>query len=190
MNKKFNIRFGVLLLMVAAAAMSRLLPHPHNFTPIGGMALFGAAYFSRRYLAFIVPFAAMWLSDLFLNNLVYAQLYPDYSSGFAWFGNGWVYLSFSLIVLLGFGWLQQVRWPRLLGASLSASVLFFLVTNFGVWLSSGLYPPTFPGLLSCYTAAVPFFWNTLAGDLFYTSALFGSFYLLSIRYPQLRPAKA
>lgn len=186
MNKKFNIRSSVLILMILAAALSRLLPHPHNFTPIGGMALFGAAYFSRKYLAFVVPLAAMWVSDLLLNNLVFAKLYPEFYQGFTWLGNGWVYLSFGLIVFVGFFALRQVRLTTLLGASLGASVLFFLVTNFGSWLGSGLYPANFPGLISAYAAAIPFFWNTLLGDLFYSGVLFGSFYWLSQKYPALQ----
>ena len=74
MNRKIDLRIGILGLLVFSVALSRLLPHPPNFTPVGAMGLFGAAYFSRKYLAFLVPFVAMWVSDLILNNAVYAQL--------------------------------------------------------------------------------------------------------------------
>jgi len=186
MNNKTDLRFGILAGMILLAALSRLLPHPHNFTPVGGMALFGAAYFTRKYLAFLIPIAAMWLSDLVLNNLVYAKMYPEFYSGFTWMGNLWVYASFILIALLGFGLLQKVKPLRLLGASLGASTLFFIVTNFGVWIGGLTYPKTWEGLVACYTAAIPFFWNTLAGDLFYVGVLFGAFAFLQNRYPALQ----
>lgn len=193
MNKQVNLRIGILIVLIFAAAMSRLLPHPYNFTPIGAMGLFGAAYFSKRWLAFAVPFAAMWVSDLILDNIVYAQYYE----GFQWFGHVWVYLSFALIVLLGFALLRKVKISNLLLASLSASALFYLVTNFGVWLHSPLYPQNIAGLLGCYTAGLPFMSMELApplgfllngvlGDLFYTGALFGVYELVKARIPALQ----
>lgn len=177
MNSKLNLRFGIVALMIVFAALSRLLPHPPNFTPIGGMALFGAAYFSRKYLAFLIPLAALLISDLVLNNIVYPRMFPEYYDGtFAWGVSPWIYGSFILITLLGFGLLKQIKLPRLVGTSLLASSLFFLVTNFGVW-ASGVYPKTLDGLMACYAAGVPFFWNTLAGDLFYVGVLFGAYAL-------------
>jgi len=195
MNKKFNLRIGILIALIFAAAMSRLLPHPYNFTPIGAMGLFGAAYFSKRWLAFAVPFAAMWVSDLILDNMVYAQYYE----GFQWFGHTWVYLSFALIVLLGFALLRKIKISNLIVASLSASVIFYLVTNFGVWLSSPMYPQNFIGLMTCYAAGLPFMSMELApplgfllngvmGDLFYTGALFGVYELVKSRIPALQTA--
>ncbi len=176
--------------MIALAALSRLLPHPHNFTPIGAMGLFGAAYFSRRWLAVLVPFAALWLSDLFLNNVIYARLMPDYYDGFAWFGSAWVYGSFFLIVLLGFVVLRKVKLTSLLGASLGASVIFFLVTNFGVWLGNPMYPQTLGGLGTAYALGIPFFWNTLLGDLVYTGLLFGVFEWVKSARPDLVLSRA
>lgn len=190
MERKIDLKAGVLILMIFAAAFSRLLPHPHNFTPIGAISLFGAAYFSRKYLAFVVPFLAMWFSDLLINNVVYAQMYPEYYSGFSWFGNPAVYLSFALIVLLGFVLLQKVTPLRLLGGSLSASLLFFLVTNAQVWLVSPTYPNTGAGLMAAYAAGIPFFWNTLLGDLFFTGVLFGAFAFFQHRFPVLRRQEA
>lgn len=184
MSKKISIRIGILALMIFAAALSRLLPHPYNFTPIGAMGLFGAAYFNKRWLAFAVPFVAMWVSDLILSNVVYAQYYE----GFQWFGHFWVYVSFALIVLLGFGLLRKVKVANLLISSVLASLIFFLVTNLGVWLGSPIYPQNIVGLTACYTAGIPFFWNTLLGDLFYCGVLFGAFELVKMRYPALKIA--
>ncbi|MCB0703713.1 MAG: hypothetical protein KDC34_00320 [Saprospiraceae bacterium] len=165
--------------MILLAALSRLLPHPPNVAPIGAMALFGAAYLKQKHLALIIPFAALWISNLLLDNLVYGMYYEH----FMWFSNPGVFLSFLLIVLLGFGLLKQISAGRIFGASLAASVLFFLVTNFFSWLSYGLYPMNLAGLLACYTAAIPFFWNTLAGDLFFVLVLFGGYEWISSRYP-------
>ena len=183
-TNNFNLRFGVMTLMILLAAMSRLLPHPPNFVPIGGMALFGAAYFSKRYWAFLVPIVSMWISDLVLNNVVYAQ----YFNGFAWFYRGslFTYGAFVLIVLFGMLTLKKVRLPNLIGSALGASVLFFIVSNFGVWFSGTMYPKTFGGLMACYTAGIPFFHNTILGDLVYSAVLFGVFELCVRNIPQLR----
>ena len=188
MQKKMNIRFGIIALLIVVAALSRLLPHPYNFTPIGAMGLFGAAHFSKRYLAFVVPFAAMWLSDLFLNNVVYAKMYPEYYTDFQWLGSAPVYFSFALIIMLGFVLLRKVRVLNVLVASLSASALFFLITNFAVWMGSMAYPQNIVGLMTCYAAGLPFFGNTLLGDLFYSGVLFGAFELIKVRFPRLQQA--
>ncbi len=185
-EKKINLRFSLIAVFILFAALSRLIPHWYNFTPIGGMALFGAAYFTRKYWAFIIPFAALWISDLLLNNIVYAAYYE----GFQFLGNLGVYIGFALIVVFGMVLLKKVKPGRLLVGSLGASAIFFLVSNFFVWLGSAFYPQNIAGLMACYEAGIPFFWNTVAGDLFYTSLLFGAFELLTRQYPILRPANA
>ena len=173
MNRKLYLRFSVVTLMILLAALSRLLPHPPNFAPIGGMALFGAAYYTRHLWAYLVPIAAMWLSDLILNNVVYAQ----YFDRFVWFYSGslFTYGAFALIVLMGTFTLRKVRVPHVLFSALGASVIFFAVSNFGVWFSTEMYPKTLSGLGACYLAGIPFFRNTLLGDLVYSAALFGLF---------------
>lgn len=163
-KKKFNLRFGLITLMVMLAAFSRLIPHPPNFAPIGAMALFGAAYFSRRYLALLIPIFSMWLSDLVLNNVVYRAFFDH----FVWFYDGfyWTYSSFILIGIIGFVALKRINTQKLILASISASIVFFLLSNFGVWVSTTMYPKTLSGLLTCYTAGLPFFKNTILGDFF------------------------
>ncbi|MDR2414369.1 MAG: hypothetical protein LBD64_05235 [Odoribacteraceae bacterium] len=172
-------------MIILLAAASRLLPHPPNVAPVGGMALFGAAYYGQRYWAFLAPVAAMWISDLVLNNAIYGQ----YFDHFVWFHGGmlFTYGAFALIVLLGTRLLSRVSLPRLVFAVPCASVIFFLVSNLGVWLTSGLYPPTASGLQLCLVAGVPFFWNTLAGDALYSSVMFGLFEWSARRFPALRP---
>jgi len=164
-------RFLFALSLVLFAALSRLLPHPPNVAPITALALFGGVYFGRR-LAFVVPLLAMFLSDLLIG------LHG---------GMLWVYASFAAIVCIGF-WLR--RHPGVMttvGASMAGSVLFFVLTNFGMWvMPEGLYPHTPAGLAECYTAAIPFFRNTLLGDLAYCGLLFGLFELGKRLVPSLR----
>ncbi len=181
---KIQFRFIALAAVVLLAAFSRLLPHPANFAPIGAMALFGAAYFHKKPLALLVPIVSMWLSDLVLNNVVYGQ----YFDHFVWFYQGcyWTYGAFIFIGVVGFVLLKKVKVANLLAASLSASVLFFLVSNFGVWASTAMYPHTASGLMACYTAALPFFKNTLLGDLVYSGVLFGAFELAQYKITALR----
>ncbi len=184
---KLNLRFGVISALILLAAMSRLIPHPANFSPIGGMALFGAAYYSKRYWAFAIPIVSMWLSDLILNNVVFGQ----YFDHFVWFYSGslFTYGAFALIVLFGMFTLKQVYVPNLIVSALGASVIFFLVSNFGVWFSGTMYPKDLSGLMACYAAGIPFFQNTILGDLVYSALLFGVFAWCSALFPvQLKVA--
>ena len=167
--------------MIVLAALSRLLPHPPNFSPVEAIALFGGAYFARRHFALWVPLAAMLLSDLALG-LLHGGLYADYflSAGFLL-----VYLCIAASALLGFGLRGRVGALRVGAYSLLGSVLFFLVTNFGAWLGSPMYPQTAEGLLAAYVAGLPFFQNTVLGTLFYSALLFGSLAWLRRRHPAL-----
>ena len=166
-----NPRFGVLTAMILLAAASRLIPHPPNFTPIAALALFGGASFADKRAAFLVPLAGLLLSDLVLG---FYALMPV------------VYGSFALIVCLGF-WLRRQRSvARIAGAAVASAVLFFIVTNFGVWAFGTLYPRTAAGLTECYIAAIPFFQNTLSSNLLYAGVLFGGLALAEKRFVSLR----
>ena len=181
---KINLRFGVITIMILLAALSRIVPHPANFAPVGGMALFGAAYFGRRFWAFLIPLVSMWISDLILNNAVYGQ----YFDRFVWFYSGslFTYAAFVFIVLFGMFALRRVSVLNLAVSALCASAIFFIVSNFGVWFSTEMYPKDFGGLIACYTAGIPFFKNTLLGDFVYTGTLFGAFEFGMRRFPQLQ----
>jgi hypothetical protein len=159
---------------IAAAAALRLVPHPPNFSPIDAMALFSGAYLGRRWLAFAAPLGALLLSDALL--------------GF-YQGMEFQYVSVALIVLLGWVALPKVSVVRLGAAAVAGSVLFFAITNFGTWLTSGMYPHTISGLAACYVAAIPFYQNTLAGDLVYSALLFGGFALAEHLLPILRQGR-
>ena len=166
------MKLRLAIALTALAALSRLLPHPDNFTPISAMALFGAAYFSQQIRMLSVPFLALFLSDLVLNNVIYRQYYPEFTFITSW----WIYVAFGLVMLLGWTLLRQKVTPtRLLFASLSASAIFFLVTNFSTWLDSGMYPHTPAGLTACFVAGLPFLKNTILGDLFFSGVMFGAY---------------
>src|SRR5260370_24580041 len=164
-------RFVILALIVLAAAGSRLIPPPPNLASITAVALFGGAYLTDKRLALIVPLAALLLSDLVLGFYSHMEI---------------VYGSFLLVVCLGFLLQRKRSVLRIAGAALAGSVVFFVVTNFGVWVFGSLYPKTATGLLACYVAGIPFFQNTLAGDALYTTVLFGGFAVAEKLFPILR----
>lgn len=170
MNKP---RLLALTAFVLGATALRLVPHPPNFVPIAALALFGGATFSDRRAALAIPLIAMVLSDVVL--------------GFSPV-TAFVYASFVLITCLGFALRARGSVPRIAGASVAGAILFYAITNFGVWIAGGLYPKTLAGLATCYVAAIPFFWNTLLSDLFYTALLFGVWSLVERRWHVLAAA--
>jgi hypothetical protein len=153
-----NILFPFILILLAA--FSRLIPHAPNFTPIISLALFAGTYLQKKY-AFVVPIAAMLMSDLLIG------LYDPISMAF-------VYGSFLLIVTLGFMGRQKVSVARVAGLSFAGALLFFIVTNFGVWVvANSMYPKTLAGLIECYVMGIPFFRNTIISAFIYSAVLFG-----------------
>ena len=173
----------LLVALIFAAVLTRLIPHPPNFSPIEAVALFGGAYFAKRQWALVVPLVAMFASDLLLG-LLNGGIYWSY---FASAGYLLVYACIALSTVLGFGLRGKVGAGRVLAYSLAGSLLFFVVTNFGVWLSGSMYPKNLGGLVAAYVAGIPFFQWTVLGTLFYSALLFGGFELLRSRVPALRP---
>ena len=158
--------------MILFAAILRIVPHPWNLTPVGAMALFSGAVTRNRVIAFVFPLVAMLSGDWFVGFHILMPM---------------VYTSFLISTALGF-WLRERRSVvRLGGVVLLGAIQFFLITNLGVWMFLNSYPKTFAGLMACYAAGVPFFWNTLAGDICYSALLFGGLFLAERIYPALRP---
>lgn len=153
-----NIRSSLIVVgLICGAAATRLMPHPANFAPVMGIALFGSAVFSNRWGGIGIAIAAMVVSDAVIG---FHSTLP------------FVYVGMLITGILGF-YLRQSRPPaRILGFALTGSLIFFIVSNLGVFLLQDLYPKSFTGLVSCYTMAIPFLQNSVAGDLLYTSALF------------------
>lgn len=138
--------------------MSRLLPHPPNFTAINAIALFAICSLGNLGVSLFTIFATMLLNDL---------VFGFHSS------MGFVYLSFGLIILMGYGLKSKRSLIRTSFLLTLSSLLFFIVTNFGIWLVGSMYPKTVTGLELCYLAAIPFLANNLMGTFLYGSMLFG-----------------
>lgn len=170
--KKQLIGVAVFLIVIAAAMRilrdAGVINLPPNVAPIAALAMFGGAYLPRR-LAFVIPLAAMILSD-FIIGWYEPQIVAA------------VYVSFAVSGLLGM-WLRSRRTlPRVVGATVAGSLLFFLATNAAVWAfdSHGLYPHTMSGLAAAYAAGLPFLKFTLFGDLAFVGAMFGTYELASL----------
>ncbi|MDD3878339.1 MAG: hypothetical protein PHT69_17095 [Bacteroidales bacterium] len=169
MDKKFfTNRFFFIAALIAVAVLFRLFTFVPNFTPIAAIALFGGAFMERKSFAFLLPFSALLISDLFLG-------FHNYMPA--------VYLSFALVVGLGILMRNNVKVYTVLGGAVAAAILFYLITNFAVWAGTPYYTKDLTGLLQCYTLAIPFFFNSLLGDIFYSSVLFGAFYFAQVRFP-------
>ncbi len=165
-------RMALLLSMIFAAAALRLLPHPSNFEPIGALALFAGAHLEKRR-AFVVPFVAMLLSDAVIGFHTQVPV---------------VYGAFAVIVCMGALLKGRITAGAVTVSAFSAALLFFVLTNFGVWALDSLYPHTMTGLIACYVAALPFFANSAAGAFFYSALLFGGFALAERKLPVFAPA--
>lgn len=149
------------LLIILLAVVARLIPHAPNFAPIGGLALFSGSNFKNK-ISILIPLFAMFISDIFLG---FHKTVP------------YVYVSFIIIALIG-GLIKNNKWQSLALASLASSVLFFLITNFGVWATGSMYQKNLSGLIQCYGFGVPFFRNTLVSDLFYSFSFFYGYKLV------------
>lgn len=165
MNMKDLTIFGLVLLGI----FSRFIPHPPNFTAIGAVALFAGATLTSKRLALALPLVALFLTDLLIglhNTMIF------------------VYLAFVVVGLLSRAYLKQdQKVAKLLLASLSSSLIFFLITNFGVWVMQSMYSKDFAGLTQCYLMAIPFLETQVLGDLFYSAALFASLEMIRRAWP-------
>lgn len=149
------------LTLITLGIVARLLPHPANFAPIGAVALFGGMYLTKRY-ALILPLIAMFVSDIFIGF-------------YTWQIMASVYVSFALAGLIGLWIRKNKKLSTIIGGTVLGSILFFLITNFAVWAFGVMYAHNFSGLVQSYIMAIPFFRNSLLGDLFYAGLLVGSY---------------
>jgi hypothetical protein len=172
-SKKINLRTSILVAIIFLAAFSRIIPHMTNFSPFGAIALFGAAYFYKKWQAFIIPLVATWLSDLFINNTIYAHNY----NSFTWFYEGyyWQYMSYLLIAVYGLFVFKKVNVSNVIFGAIGSTAIFFIITNFGSWIGNTMYPQNFGGLMTSYIAGIPYLKGTLFSNLMYTAVLFGFF---------------
>jgi hypothetical protein len=152
------------LILILVGVSYRLIPHPPNFAPVAAISLFSGFFFRRYFI--LIPISIMLMSDIVIG-------FYDWKLMMA------VYSSFVLVCFLGIILRKRKSVLFLIGSSLLGSVLFFILTNLAVWIFASWYPHNFTGLIECYAMAIPFFKNTLAGDMFYASVIFGSYELLA-----------
>jgi hypothetical protein len=182
---KLNLQLGVLVGIVLVAAVFRLFPLYNNISPIGAIALFGAAHFTKKWQAIAIPLVATWLSDLYLNNVVYTAYYPN----FTWFESNlaWTYTAYLIIGLGAFTYFKNtISTSKVFNAAVGSGLVFFLVSNFGVWYSGSMYAKTFAGLMACYTAGLPFLKGTMLGNVLFGAVLFGAYFLLQKGFTALK----
>lgn len=158
-GRKNKMKIFSIFAIITFAVVLRLIPHPPNFTPIGALAIFGGAYFGKKY-GILLPLLVMLISDLFIG--IHSTI-------------GFVYAGFLIAGLIG-NWIGKNRnFSRFFIGTLASSVLFFTVSNFGVWAATPLYPKTLEGLVLSYVMAIPFFRNTILSDIFYVSLFISSY---------------
>jgi len=155
-----------ILLLIILGISCRFLPHPANFAPIGAIALFGALYLPKKW-ALILPIAAIFISDIFIGFYSLPIMLA-------------VYASFALMGIIGLIVRKNKKFHTILGGTVLGSILFFLITNAGVWAFGTMYTHNLSGLFSSYYMALPFFRNSLLGDLFYVGVLVGGFEFVTL----------
>ncbi len=160
-------------LFVLGAILTRVLPHPWNLTPLGAMFLFSGATFQRKWESLAIPFVALIASD-------YVVLHTLYGGRYSWF-MPYTWMGFLLVGLIAWMLRGDISIRNVLAGSLAGSIAFFLVSNFGVWVNGSLYAHNLGGLFQCYAAGIPFFRNTVMGDLLYAALMLGSYELVQRR---------
>jgi hypothetical protein len=185
MNNKGYVLMSAILVTLAGALM-RFIPHPINFAPIGAMALFGGMTIRDKKYGLLLPIAALFISDLLFE---FFTATPGFYGGVQYF----VYGAILLITYLA-SFVKKATVGNIVLACVWSALLFFVLSNFGVWASGTFYPKTWSGLVACYTAAIPFYsqdffgnmaLNTLWSNLFFSGILFGAFALVK----QVIPAR-
>lgn len=162
MNKFLTEKHGLFYFLIILVVATRLLPHPMNFAPIGALGLFSGAYVMDRR-AWLIPLAALFISDFFIGFYTPVVMLS-------------VYVSFALSAVLGRYALSSKRTVlRIGGSAVASATILFVLSNFTLWTTGLYYPLTMEGLTMCFIRAIPFYGNTLAGDLFYAAVLFGSY---------------
>ncbi len=172
-------------IVIATSVLIRLFPHMPNFAPIGAMAYFSGAYLNKKYSIFIVLLIMLISDYLLLYINPYNPNWINFSrfhSLLALFNQStvWVYGSFAVYYVIGRIISKRKTMATVGVGAFIGSLQFFLITNFGYWLAYDLYPKTFAGQMQAYVMALPFFQNTLLGDLFYTGLFFGAYALVNV----------
>lgn len=182
--QKINLRNSLLILMIIAAGAARLINFNHltgwtNFTPVGAMALFGGAYFSDKWKAFLVPLVTLFISDIALDYLYFGKFMLFYEGALP------VYIAFALMVLIG-TYIKKVNVTNVVLGSVSAVLVHWLITDIDPWLQGTMYSKSFYGYGESLIAAIPFERGMLFANLIYGAILFGGFELAKSKFTALR----
>lgn len=191
MDKKFNPRNAVLMLIIVLIAFIRVFNNfsVHitvlaNYSPLAAMTLFGSAYFKDNLKAILFPLLTIFLSDLIL----FATVYNDYGNGFLYDGWMWVYGAFLLIAVVSKYIIQKINMQRIAVAVIVAVFIHWIVTDLGVWIGSKTYPQTWAGFNACLAAAIPFELRLLTATIIYSAIMFGVFEFVKRKNPALQTA--
>ncbi len=184
-NTKRLLTLVAIILMVGVSRVFLSMGHTPlaNFTPIGAMALYGGAYL-KGYQRFLFPLLTLWVSDVFINRFVYYGEWQLFYSDFIW-----TYGAFALMVLVGMWLLNKVTVKNFVISSLSIVFIHWIVTDFGVWAGTSMYPKTVQGFWMCLAAAIPFERNFLLGTVLYGSVMFGGLEWLQSKFTVIAPVK-
>lgn len=165
-----NPKVSIIFLSVFAIGMSRLIPHWPNVTAVAAAAIFGGAALRNSLSAVLIPVLAIFFSDLIINNTVYSSYYE----GFVLFGNsaGWIYAGFILMTVIAHFGIKSFKVAPIVSTTVISTLLFFILTNTGAWMSSPFYSQDMSGLLLAYEAGLPFLLNSLLGNLFFVGVFF------------------
>ena len=180
----------VAVALVFVGAFTRLLDHLPNFSPMEAIALFGGAYLTSKLAAYLVPLVAIFLSDLVLNNTIMRPFFSD-KEGLVIFDGYMIYNIIGMVAIVAIArvLLKKVSAGKVLGGSLIASSVFFVVTNIGSWLSLPIYSKDVSGLVTAMTAGIPFFNTSWISTLLFSCVLFGTFELYTRFQSSLIPAR-
>ena len=151
-----NIKILLIISVIFLVSLTRIFPHPPNFTPILALAIFGGAYLPNRITAISLPIISMFISDLIIG--FHSQIFSIYA---------------TIILLSILGHLMKTKnFKNFAITGFTGSLIFFIITNFSVWLGGSLYPLTIDGIIQCYIMAIPFFHNTLISTMLFLTILF------------------
>ena len=151
-----NIKILLIISVIFLVSLTRIFPHPPNFTPILALAIFGGAYLPNRITAISLPIISMFISDLIIG--FHSQIFSIYA---------------TIILLSILGHLMKTKnFKNFAITGFTGSLIFFIITNFSVWLGGSLYPLTIDGIIQCYIMAIPFFHNTLISTILFLTILF------------------
>jgi hypothetical protein len=189
---KFNPRTAILLIFIAITAAVRIVFNFNydispiaNFSPIGAMAIFGGAYFDKKWKAFAFPLLMLFISDLILHQTVFKA----YSNGLLYSGWYWVYGAFALMTFVGRWLLKKITIHRFLFSALICVFIHWIVTDLGVWIGSTKYTQDVNGFMTCLTNAIPYEWRFFAGTVLYGTILFGLFEWMKSKHAVLKMTK-